>query len=57
MDTKKNIFAEGSPIERKIGNVTFVISVEQGPNARETLNTKLQKMILEAARKEKRKSE
>ena len=57
MDTKKNIFAERTPIERKIGNVTFVISVEQGPNARETLNTKLQKMILEAASKEKRKSE
>ena len=39
--------------EKKIAGVTYVISVEQGQNAREPLKTKLKKIILETARSEK----
>ena len=40
-------------IEKKIAGVTYVVSVEQSQNARETLKTKLKKIILETARSEK----
>ena len=41
--------------ERRIGPITYVVTVGQSPTAREPLKTKLQKMVLEAARLEHRK--
>ena len=53
MDCKEKAGSQKRVIEKKIGGVTYVVSVEQGQNAREPLKEKLKKIILETARSEK----
>ena len=53
MDSKEKAGFQKRVIEKKIGGVTYVVSVEQSQNAREPLKTKLKKIILETARSEK----
>ena len=53
MDAKENSGFQKRVTEKKIAGVTYVVSVEQGQNAREPLKTKLKKIILETARSEK----
>ena len=53
MDAKENSGFKKRVTEKKIAGVTYVVSVEQGQNAREPLKTKLKKIILETARSEK----
>lgn len=55
MDGKEKAGFQKRITERKIAGVTYVVTVEQGQNARETLKAKLKKIILETARSEKEK--
>ncbi len=50
MDANEKAGFQKRVIEKKIAGVTYVVSVEQGQNAREPLKTKLKKIILETAR-------
>ena len=40
--------------ERKISDITYVVTVRQSDHARETLKTKMEKLILETARRERK---
>ena len=40
--------------EMKISDITYVVTVSQSDHARETLKAKMEKLILETARKERK---
>ncbi len=50
MDANEKAGFQKRVTEKKFAGVTYVVSVEQGQNAREPLKTKLKKIILETAR-------
>ena len=45
---------EGPATEMKISGVTYVVTISQSEHARETLKSKMEKLILETARKERK---
>ncbi len=51
METTKG--KTGYIVEKKIGAVTYVITVEQEPGATSSLREKLMKLIMDAARKDR----
>ena len=54
MSTQAKDEKETRTTEMKISGVTYVVTVGQSDHARETLKTKLEKLILDTARKERK---